>query len=302
MDTQIALQILISVLQFSTVTLLIWSLFRFPVKPEPPVNRQIALALGLASRNTVFEAPILGQLLGYAVLLGKRFPFFRKRIRADLEASGNPNGYSVDEYIALCLGSGIGLGAVSEAMVMLLHQFDFLVALAMPLIGFYIPLYSLHDQARRRVRLISKKLPYTMDLVALMMESGATFPEAIGTVVHDEPNDELNRELALVQSEIEFGTTRPNALANMAERIPLDALRSVVGAINQAEALGTPLSTILKNQAGMIRMHRSVRAEEASASASMKILLPGMLILIAVVLVVFSPIILQWFAGKLSIQ
>jgi tight adherence protein C len=102
-----------------------------------------------------------------------------------------------------------------------------------------------------------------------------------------------------VQAEIDFGSTRARALASMAERIPLDSLRSVVGAINQAEALGTPLSTILKNQSGMIRMIRSVRAEEASASASMRILIPSMIILLAVVLVVFAPMILRWMEGRL---
>lgn len=297
MDTLI--QILISVLIFSTVSLLIWALFRFPVAPEPPVNRQIALAMGLGSRATVFEAPVLGQLLGFAMLMARRFPFFRKKIRADLEASGNPSGYTVDEYIALSIGCAVVVEVVAIAMIGQLGQFIFLWCIIMPVMGFAGPLYTLHSQARTRVRLISKKLPYTLDLVALMMESGAMFTESIETIIQDEPDDELNRELSLVQSEIEFGTTRAVALANMAERIPLETLRSVVGAINQAEALGTPLSTILKNQSGMIRMMRTVKAEEASASASMKILIPGTLILIAVVLLFFGPIIMRMYHGNL---
>jgi len=293
--------LVVSAMLFSSVFLMVWSLFRIPVKPEPPITRRIAIELGLEHRQTIFEQPVIGQLMGISMLMAQRFPFFRDKIRQDLEASGNPSGYSVDEYVAICIASGIGTGVVSTLILfMQLSQFDLLMVLVMPIIGFAIPMMSLSESASSRTKKISRKLPYTMDLIALMMEAGATFTEAINTLIHDEPDDELNQELRIVQSEIEFGATRAAALFNMAERIPLDSLRSVVGAINQAEALGTPLSLILKNQAEMIRMLRGVRAEEASASASMKILLPSMLILAAVVLIVFSPIILQHLAGELT--
>jgi len=292
-------QIVISALQFSTIVLLIWALFRHPVDPEPPVNRRIALALGLGSRDTVFEAPIIGQLLGYMVLLARRFPFFRDTIRQDLDASGNPNNYSVEEYLALSLGCAVLMGAVAIVLMGQLGQVDLLLLLAGPPVGFALPLMVLHSQADRRTRYIAKKLPYTLDLIALLMEAGGTFPEAIETLIRDDPDDEFNREMKLVQSEIELGTTRASALRNLGERIPLDSLRSVVGAINQSEALGTPLSVILKNQSNMIRMLRSVRAEEASATASVRILMPGVLILLAVVLVVFSPMIMRWMEGNL---
>jgi tight adherence protein C len=71
--------------------------------------------------------------------------------------------------------------------------------------------------------------------------------------------------------------------------------------VNQAEALGTPLATILKSQSSMLRMARSVRAEKLSASASLRILIPSMLILFAVVLIVLAPaIITYWLKGSIS--
>lgn len=287
--------ILISTMQFTSVFLLVWSLFREPVRAEPPLQRQIALALGLSHRSTIFDVPILGQFLGFGVMLARRFPFYRAMIRRDLEACGNPNSYSVDEYMAICLTSGIGLGLAALGVAVWRQEADlvFVMVLIMPAIGFAIPLWSLHEAAQSRLKDMGKKLPYTLDLIALLMEAGATFSEAVVTLIRDEPEDELNHELRLVQAEIDFGTTRSAALANLADRIPLESLRSVVGAINQAEALGTPLSTILKNQSGMIRTMRSVRAEEASASASLRILVPSMFILIAVVLVIFSPLIMR---------
>lgn len=294
------MHLIILVLQGTTVALLIWSLFRFKVKPEVPVNRVIAQALGIDGRETLFEAPILGQILAWFTLFSSRFPFMRTRIRKDLESTGNPNGYTVDEYLAICLASGLGLSVVVNGFLWTGQgEISFLFFLAMPLLGFFIPIYALHGQALNRMRIISKQLPYTLDLIGLMMESGATFTEAINTLIRDNPKDDLNQELALVLSEVEFGTQRANALSNMAERISLDSLRSVVGAINQAEALGTPLSSILKNQSMMVRMMRSVKAEEASAKASTRILIPSMLILIAVVLVVFAPLVISKMQGGL---
>lgn len=288
----------ISVLQFVSVSLFIWAVFRIRLQPEPPVNRQIAIALGLHQRNSVFETPGVRQFMLACVLIARRFPLFRERIRQDLDASGNPSGYSVEEYVAMCIACGILVGVVGLFAATLFGPIAVFVIVGGPLVGFWAPMWALRESARKRTTSISKKVPYTLDLIALMMEAGASFTEAIDTCVRDEPDDQFNQELKLVQAEIEFGTPRSGALMNMARRIPLDSLRGVVGAINQSEALGTPLSTILKNQASMLRHLRSVRAEELAAKASLRILIPSMFILLAVVLVVFAPFILSLWKGE----
>ena len=292
--------IFVNVLAFGATAFLIWSLFRFPVPSEPPVHRRMAAAMG-RQRNTLFEQPALAPLMSLALTLAHRFSFgpIRKRIRADLEASGNPNGYSVEEAVALSLATGIALGLASALLASaLLKQVDPIIFFVMALIGFALPMWTVHNAAAARLMRISKQLPYTLDLIALMMEAGSTFTEAIDTIIRDDPDDDFNQELALLRSEIDFGTQRSTALANLANRIPLESLRSIVGAVNQAESLGTPLSVILKSQSGMLRMHRSVRAEKLSASASLRILIPSMLILLAVVLMVFGPVLIRWLAGQ----
>ena len=122
---------------------------------------------------------------------------------------------------------------------------------------------------------------------------------AVQTLIRDAPEEDMNQELRIALSEIEFGATRAAALSHLAKRIPLEPLHSVIAAINQAEKLGTPLSTILKLQADMLRMHRGVRAEKLSASASLRILVPSTMILMAVVVIVFSPMIIRALRGEL---
>ncbi|MCC5830380.1 MAG: type II secretion system F family protein [Phycisphaeraceae bacterium] len=293
------IQVAVLLLVFVSTFMVVWSIFRYPVPLEPPVHRRLALALGAGQRQTLFEQPLLMPMLAALQQVAARFnvPSIRQMIRSDLNASGNPKGYSVDEFLALSLLSGIAVLLFASVMTWLLIGMPepFLILIG-ALVGFGLPIYLLHNEARSRVMRISKRLPYTLDLIALMMASGATFSEAISTVIRDEPDDDFNQELSLVQSEMEFGASRAVALKNMANRIPLEPLRSVVGAINQSEALGTPLSTILKTQSSMMRMHRSVRAEKLAASASLRILIPSMLILIAVVIIALGPMVLRAIA------
>ena len=298
MTADVIYLVLISTLQFAAVFLLIWSLFRFPVDPEPPISRRIAIAMGIGRRETLFENPAFKPIMALMLTFANRFPFYRQRIREDLEATANPNDYTVEEYLALCMFCGIVFDVVAIFMYAMIGEFDLLVAVVPAVVGFLLPITQLKGMAQKRARRIGKQLPYTLDLIALMLEAGGTFTESVKTMIKDDPSDDLNQELQLVLNEIEFGTGRATALQNLAQRIPLESLNSVVGAINQAESLGTPLSHILKNQSSMIRMLRSVKAEEASATASMRILVPSMLIMMAVVFLVFAPAIMSWMASR----
>ncbi|MFN3168965.1 MAG: type II secretion system F family protein [Phycisphaeraceae bacterium] len=291
-----------SLFVFAGVFVPIYAIFRYPVPEEAPINRQIARAVGV-DQETIFEAPGVAPVLSLFVAIAKRLNLtgLRTRVRQHLLASGNPSGYTVDQYLAIAMFSAVLIGGLSGVLVLLLDGRGLLFFLpVMSFIGFMLPLTVLSSAAAKRTARIGKQLPYTLDLVALVMASGSSFTEAVGTLIRDNPDDDLNQELAFALAEMEYGSTRAASLANLADRIPLESLRSVIGAVNQAEKLGTPLSSILKAQADMLRMHRGVRAEKLSASASLKILVPSMLILLAVVLVIGSPLIVKFFAqGRL---
>lgn len=294
-------QVLISGLVFSAVFLPVYLLFRYPVPAGPPVHRRIARALG-ADRATIFEQPLLAPILNACVAAASRLnsPKLRRDIRQDLDASGNAYGYTVEQYMALCLLSGLLMGVLFG-----LGEFYLgggLLLLVFPIgcvVGFYIPLLSLHSSRNRRTLRIGKQLPYTLDLIALVMAAGSSFGEAVQTLIRDNPDEDLNQELRIALSEIDFGSTRAMALRNLATRIPLESLRSVIASVNQSEKLGTPMSAILKVQADMLRAQRGVVAERKSASASLRILVPSMMIMIAVVTILFSPMIIRYIKGDL---
>ncbi|MFW5682623.1 MAG: type II secretion system F family protein [Phycisphaeraceae bacterium] len=294
-------QLLLALITFAAVALLVYSVFGYRAAIEAPAHRRVAAALG-RDRDTIFDKPQYRPVLALALELARRVGLssLRKELDRDLAASGNPSGYSVDEYLALCLLSGVGLGVLGGLLDLALGGATGVVTVPVLFaMGLAVPVFVLRGAARSRLRRIGQQLPYSLDLIALVVEAGASFNEAIETLIRDEPDDELNQELGVVLSEMELGTPRAQALANLAERLPLESLRSVVAAVSQADRLGTPLSSILKLQAEMMRQQRSVRAEKLSASASLRILIPSMLILLAVVAIVFSPFIIRAIRGEL---
>jgi tight adherence protein C len=294
-------QLGISVIVFFAVFLPVYAIFRVPLPSATPAHRRIARALG-ADRATVFEQPGLAQVLNFFVGLAQRLNLkkIRQDVRQDLDASGNAGGYTVEQYLAICLASGTAVALVGGLIELSLGGGLLLIVLPICAAGgFYVPLILLHGARTRRVIRIAKQLPYTLDLIALVMAAGSSFGEALQTLIRDNPDDDLNQELQIALSEIEFGATRATALRNLGQRIPLESLRSVVAAVNQSEKLGTPMSAILKVQAEMLRAHRGVIAEKKSASASLRILVPSMMIMIAVVTIVFSPMIIRYMKGEL---
>jgi len=278
------------------VTLLIVAVFGQPAEVKLSPEREAALATGHTDRKTVFEYSVIKHLMWFLLGLSHRLamPRLKDWTRRKLVAMGNPDYYTAEEYLALAIATGCILGLVFGVVyVTLLDEFSpmsFVMGLAA---GTGLTMYQLYDRAGKRVRLISKRVPYSLDLISLAMGAGATFTEAVQTVVREESEDPLNIELKTMLAEMELGTTRRKALQSLSDRIPLESLRSIVASVIQAEELGTPLGEILHQQASLLRLHRSVRAENAAAVASVRILVPSLLILISVVLAIFGPAIVR---------
>ena len=97
--------------------------------------------------------------------------------------------------------------------------------------------------------------------------------------------------------ELSIGRTRRQALKDFAERAPTTAVTEFVGALIQAEEQGNPVAEVLLIQAGVARMRRSVRAEEAAAKAAVKMVGPLFLLFACIMLLVLGPMILKLMAG-----
>jgi tight adherence protein C len=151
---------------------------------------------------------------------------------------------------------------------------------------------SIRDRARQRLLRIRVRLPFAVDLIALTMEAGGGFQECLQTAVSENGDHPLTDELAEVLRQISLGRPRHEALQAMQDRLQDDDVKEMVFAINKGEELGTPLSAILRDQAEQMRLKRSQRGEKAAAEAEVKIIFPGMVLMIACLIVVIAPIVL----------
>lgn len=266
-------------------------------KPVPDMDYDAAFRVNVDNlqRDTIFDNPSLQPILWPFVQLARRISpdSLRARILRNLRSSGNTRGYSPDEYLTLCLIVGLAVGL---AVALIIQPLFILPGF---IVGALYVETKLSGKAIRRLRSIRQQLPYTLDLLSMTMQAGATFYEAAKTVANDQPDQPVNQELAILVREIEFGRSRQEALIHLGDRIPIESLNSIIAAILQAEQLGTPLAEVLRLQANLLRMYRSMSAEKALGEANVKLLLPLVLIFMAAILIVFAPIIVAFSQGKL---
>jgi tight adherence protein C len=292
--------IVLTVLLFATVALGVVAVFSQPGRVELSPQRQAAIATGHADRKTVFENPVFRPLLWILLSITHHLnvPRVKEYLRRQLVAAGSPNYYTPEEYLALSLLAGLGLGAVLEVVyVLTTGRFSLSTVVLGLIVGATLSIYQIMDKASQRLRNITKQLPYALDLVSLAMGAGATFTEAVRTITRENDTDALNVECKALLAEIELGTTRQAALQNLARRAPLTSVQNLVASVTQAEQLGTPLATVLHDQATLLRMQRSARAENKAAVASVRVLVPCLLLVAAVIFTVFGPAIIRIVRG-----
>ena len=295
--------VIINLLVFASVFLFVSALFRTPIETEDASAFRIEV--DNIDRDTIFESAFMRPFLVpiYHVVRRLNMPGLKRHILKLLLALGNPNQYTSDEYLVICTVWGL-IGAIALWMGAwaILGYLSLLALLGYLAVGFAVGFFAayllLRERALARLRMISKRLPYTLDLIAMAMDAGATFYEAANAVIRDNPEEPLNQEFGMMIREIDFGRSRQDALTHLGQRINVDGLDGIISAVLQAEQLGTPLADVLKLQANLLRMRRSMKAERRAGEAAVKMLIPSMLILVAVVLVIFAPIIVRLIRGQ----
>ncbi|QDV22333.1 type II secretion system F family protein [Aureliella helgolandensis] len=151
---------------------------------------------------------------------------------------------------------------------------------------------SVVQHSARSLKILRGRLPFAIDQISLMMQAGANFEDCLRTLVSDEQGHPLAEEWAIALNEISAGRSRREALLDLRDRLGDQDVAELVFAINKGEELGTPLSRILSEQAEQLRLKRSQWGEKAAAEAEVQIVFPGMLVMLACLLVIVAPILL----------
>jgi len=222
----------------------------------------------------------------------------RKKLDQEITFAGDYLGLSANDLIGLSIVSGVTCITLALLASNLLGLPSLIVIFA-GAIGFYMPYLQLTGVRSERFKAVNRSLPTAIDLAALCMGAGLDFPGALRQVVDKASSREvvLVEELNRILQELELGHTRRKALEGLAERVPTEAVKDFVGTVVQAEEKGTPLAEVLTIQARMLRMRRSVMAEEGAAKAGMMMMGPLMMMFICVLAILIGPFVVKWMTS-----
>jgi tight adherence protein C len=214
--------------------------------------------------------------------------------QAGFLGSSTPHSFQVFRVLSTIVFGivGVALGITLQKPTSLIIIF----AVVGVLLGFLGPWIILQRRARKRQLAIANELSDVLDLLVVCVEAGLGLFEAIKIVGHEceRQKQVIGRELALVTSEISAGASLGQALRNLADRTSVEDIRPLAATLIQSEQLGAQISPALRASSDALRTRRRLRAEEAAAKTTVKILFPLVLfILPAMLLVIIGPAIVQ---------
>jgi tight adherence protein C len=217
------------------------------------------------------------------------------RLRQDLVGSGDPVPWTAEEFLAVRRIEAILAGLAGAAFGW--FMFGAAGAAGLFAIGyiFYVALMTrqVRVKSRRRMTAIKRRFASAIDLMALMMEVGASFQQSLSAVAKELRGHPLGDEFDRVLSDIELGRPRREALQSFSDRVPDDDINELVHAVVEGESLGTPVADMMRTQAEQIRQKRSQWAEKAAEESQVALVFPAMVIMVACLIIVVAPFILS---------
>ena len=191
----------------------------------------------------------------------------------------------------LSLASGLTFGLLAwrsqEGLVGIVFG---LVTFAIGWRGFDV---YLTNRARARQEAIQAELPDIADQIAITVQAGLSFEQAIGRTV-DSTSGPLSEELGRFLHDVRIGMSRTDAFKNLQSRADVPDMTNFVRAIAQAEKTGVSIADVLQIQADELRVKRRQRAEERAMKLPVLMLLPLVTcILPPLLLVLLGPAILS---------
>ncbi len=248
---------------------------------------------GMRRSNRIYQStePLIDEL---SAALGEGLNHPEAVLQRALRRHPEWRDWRASEFLSVKIVEGFLVGIAVFLLVWPMGFVTFAIFLALGSIIFYplVARKSVLSAAERHFKRLRSRMPFTVDQIALMMQAGAGFEECLRTVVSDDPRHPLSEELAIVLADCEAGRTRREAMLDLRWRIPGQDMADFVFAVVKGEELGTPLSDILADQAEQMRLRRAQWGEKAAAEAEVQIVFPGMLVMVACLIVVVAPMVL----------
>jgi tight adherence protein C len=218
----------------------------------------------------------------------------RAEIERHLAAAGYLSTRGALIFAVARLGVSIGGALALYAMLALGRPRSAAVMWAVPILfaaaSFLGAKALLRMSSARRSRKISAELPFTLDLLVMMVESGASLDQCFRAFAAAEGRASPIVRMAVAQlvDEIQRGMSYDAALARWADRLGVNGARELAGVLRQSLSQGTELAGTLREFAREFGERRVFAARESIGRkttqmtiAMLVLLMPALMIVLA---------------------
>lgn len=217
------------------------------------------------------------------------------QIRSALPLAERNQHWQPEEYLAviqvesLLCGAGLGL-------------FFWLVAgpvagLIAGVFVFYlfgiIRLNALRETAASAKESIKKDLPFAVDIMSLIQGSGDPLDESVEIIAREAAGTPMGDLFSGVEAQMNENRPLEDALMDVAEQVQDEDFLEVASLLKESRKSGAELLQMLRNLSDQVRLKRQQWGEKVAAQAQVKIIFPGMIIMIGCMMVIIFPFLLQ---------
>jgi len=229
------------------------------------------------------------------------------RFRARFVHAGFKNPAAPAIYYGIRLTLALGLPVVAGLLPVVwglptLQQLLLLGGLTA--FGYVAPSVYLDHRASSRKTAITRALPDALDLMVVCVEAGLGINQSLARVAEEfrVKSPALSAEFSLVGHETRAGKATTEALRALANRTGVSDVSSLVALLVQTERFGTSVANALRVHADAMRIRRMQRAEERAQKATLKLILPSVMIFGALLMIFLTPGMHGFFKAFASIE
>jgi tight adherence protein C len=284
------MMIFIVLLTFSCIALGVMSIYWLLARPTSTVNAQLESAdpaLALIENN-----PLTTMTTRAAQPINRMVPISAveaAKLQKQLLHAGFPSPDAAIAFRAIQVLLLVALPTVMVTFCFLINaslNSFFIWGVVAAAIGFYVPRIVLRRMISNRQQRITWGLADALDLMVIAVEAGLGLNAALNRVGEElkDLHPDMHHEFDLVNLEIRLGRSREEALRNLTERTGVDDIRSFVALLIQADRFGSSIGRAVRVFADSLRTKRRQRAEQASAKAALKLLIPLTVFLFPVII------------------
>ena len=217
-------------------------------------------------------------------------------------AAGWPGGLDDEEVMGLGILIGLLMALPLTLIFALLMPMIAPLGLVALLIGPGLVSSRLSGMASAREKSLTRTMPFVLDLLTLTMRAGASLTIAIQRVIGDFGDVPIGVEFKATLTDIDMGVNTKEAFEGLAARAPVKVVKDFVDDLIQSEELGRPIAETLEALSTRTRVRRVQEATDTAGKAKVMVMVPGTLVLMATMLLLFAPFIVKFYYEGVSFE